>query len=113
MGCGSVLDIAKLFNLKRITFIEDLYEDKFEPIKDKELVLVPTTCGIGSEIINIDILELINKGTKKGLSSDEMFADAAILIPELLQEPPFKVFTSSSIDVLIHSVESALSRTRE
>ena len=109
VGGGSVLDIAKLFSLKRITPVEDLYEGKFEPVKDKELILVPTTCGTGSEITNIAILELINKGTKKGLSSDEMFANAAVLIPELLQGLPFKVFASSSIDALIHAVESTLS----
>ncbi|WP_294468260.1 4-hydroxybutyrate dehydrogenase [uncultured Anaerofustis sp.] len=109
IGGGSVLDIAKLFCLRRVTPVVDLYEGKFEPIKDKELILVPTTCGTGSEVTNIAILELIGLGTKKGLSSKEMFADSAVLIPELLKGLPFKVFASSSIDALIHAVESALS----
>ena len=34
-------------------------------MKNKELVLVPTTCGTGSEVTNISILSLTAKGTKK------------------------------------------------
>ena len=109
IGGGSVLDIAKLFCLKKITPVVDLYEGKFSPIKDKELILIPTTCGTGSEVTNISILELVGLGTKKGLASNEMFADSAVLIPELLKGLPFKVFASSSIDALIHAIESTLS----
>lgn len=44
-----------------------------------------------------------------GLTSPEMFAEKAVLIPELLKSLPFKVFATSSIDALVHSVESSLS----
>lgn len=44
-----------------------------------------------------------------GLTSPEMFAQKAVLIPELLKSLPFKVFATSSIDALVHSVESSLS----
>ena len=78
-------------------------------MKNKELVLVPTTCGTGSEVTNISILALTTKGTKKGLAVDELYADAAVLIPELLEDLPFQFFATSSIDALVHSVESSLS----
>ena len=55
------------------------------------------------------ILALNKKGTKKGLAVDEMYADSAVLIPELLGGLPFKFFAASSIDALIHAVESSLS----
>ncbi|MCC8109587.1 MAG: iron-containing alcohol dehydrogenase, partial [Planctomycetes bacterium] len=78
-------------------------------IKDKELVLVPTTCGTGSEVTNISILELKSRHTKLGLAVDELYADSAVMIPELLTGLPFKFFATSSVDALIHAFESSLS----
>ena len=109
IGGGTVIDIAKLFALKDVSPVDDLYDGKIKPLKNKELVIVPTTCGTGSEVTNISILALNSKGTKKGLASDEMYADSAVLIPELLEGLPFGVFATSSIDALIHAVESSLS----
>ena len=109
IGGGTVIDISKLFALKTVSPILDLYDGKTEIVKDKELVLVPTTCGTGSEVTNIAILALNSRGTKKGLAVDEMYADSAVLVPELLNGLPFRFFATSSIDALIHAVESSLS----
>lgn len=109
IGGGTVIDISKLFALKNVSPILDLYDGKLEIKKDKELVLVPTTCGTGSEVTNIAILALNSRGTKKGLATDEMYADSAVLIPELLKGLPFRFFATSSIDALIHAIESSLS----
>ena len=38
-----------------------------------------------------------------------MYADEAVLVPELLNGLPFAVFATSSIDALVHAVESSLS----
>ncbi|MDY2627928.1 MAG: 4-hydroxybutyrate dehydrogenase [Lachnospiraceae bacterium] len=108
-GGGTVLDIAKLFALKEISPVIDLYDGKIAPVKNKELILIPTTCGTGSEVTNISILALTAKGTKKGLASDALYADYAVLIPELLENLPFSVFAASSIDALVHAVEASLS----
>lgn len=109
IGGGTVIDIAKLFALKEVSPVLDLYDGKITPVKDKKLVLVPTTCGTGSEVTNISILALNSRGTKKGLAVDEMYADCAVLVPELLKGLPFGVFATSSIDALVHAVESSLS----
>ncbi|MCI8991961.1 MAG: 4-hydroxybutyrate dehydrogenase [Eubacterium sp.] len=109
IGGGTVIDISKLFALKYVSPILDLYDGKLPMEKDKELILVPTTCGTGSEVTNIAILALNSRGTKKGLAVDEMYADAAVLIPELLNGLPFRFFATSSIDALIHAIESSLS----
>ncbi len=109
IGGGTVIDISKLFALKNVSPILDLYDGKLEIAKDKELILVPTTCGTGSEVTNIAILALNSRGTKKGLAVDEMYADKAVLIPELLKGLPFRFFATSSIDALIHAIESSLS----
>jgi len=109
IGGGTVIDIAKLFALKNVLPVEDLFDHKLEFIKDKELIIIPTTCGTGSEITKISILNLTKKNTKKGLVVDELFADQAVLIPELLKTLPFEFFGTSSVDALIHAVESVLS----
>ena len=78
-------------------------------VREKELVIVPTTCGTGSEVTNISILELTVRNTKFGLAVDELYPDYAVLIPELLTDLPYKFFATSSIDALVHSMESYLS----
>lgn len=109
VGGGSVIDIAKLFALKNVSPVADLFDGRLPPVKDKELVIVPATCGTGSEVTNISILALNSRGTKKGLAADQLYADSAVLIPELLNRLPFKYFSTSSIDALVHAVESSLS----
>ena len=109
IGGGTVIDISKLFALKTVSPILDLYDGKTEIVKDKELVLVPTTCGTGSEVTNISIINRTRLGVKMGLTSENMFADYAVLVPELLAKLPLKVFGASSIDALVHAVESSLS----
>ena len=109
IGGGTVIDISKFFSLKHTSPVLDLYDGKQEIVKNKELIIVPTTCGTGSEVTNIAVLSLNARGTKKGLAHDEMYGDYAVLIPELLKDLPFKFFATSSIDALVHAVESSLS----
>lgn len=106
IGGGAILDVAKLFALERMTPVLDLYDKKFSPVRDKELILVPTTCGTGSEVTNIGVLILESRNTKMGLADDALLAIEAVLIPELLEGLPFRFFATSSIDALIHAVES-------
>lgn len=109
IGGGTILDAAKLFALKQVSPVLDLFDKKFDIVKEKELILVPTTCGTGSEVTNISILELVSRHTKLGLAVDELFADYAVLIPELLHKLPFPYFAASSIDAFIHAIEAYLS----
>lgn len=46
---------------------------------------------------------------KKSIANNALYADKAVLISQLLKTLPFKVFATSSIDALVHAVESALS----
>ena len=109
IGGGTVLDCAKLFALQQTSPVTDLFDKKIPAVKNKPLLLVPTTCGTGSEMTNISILEFKQRHTKFGLADDALYADEAVLIPELLDKLPFHVFAASSIDALVHAVESYLS----
>lgn len=109
IGGGTVLDIAKIFALKYVSPVEKLYNRELPVEKGRELVLVPTTCGTGSEVTNIAILAFLKKNVKFGLADNAMYADKAVLIPEFLENLPYPVFAASSIDALVHAVESGLS----
>ncbi|MGV8145325.1 MAG: 4-hydroxybutyrate dehydrogenase [Alkaliphilus sp.] len=109
IGGGSVIDIAKILVLKDVTSTLDVFEKKIPIIKDKELLVVPTTCGTGSEVTNISIAKIVSKETKMGLAVDELYPDYTAIIPELLLGLPFKYFAYSSIDALIHAVEAYVS----
>lgn len=62
------------------------------------------------EVISVfSILAFNKRNTKFGLAVDELYADQAVLIPELLEALPFRFFATSSVDALIHAVESSLS----
>lgn len=109
IGGGAVIDMAKLLVLKDADNAIDIFEKRIPLVKDKELIIVPTTCGSGSEVSNVSITELTEKGTKYGLATDELYADYAVLIPQLLKDLPYHFFITSSIDALIHAVESYVS----
>ena len=109
IGGGSIIDISKILVLKDVGTTCELFEKKVLAIKDKELIIIPTTCGTGSEVTNISIAEIKSKKTKLGLAVSELYADYAILIPELVKNLPYEFFVYSSIDALIHAIESYVS----
>ena len=96
IGGGTVIDIAKVLAVSDGEGVDDLY-DKAPDLEKKR------------EVTNISIMARTRIGTKLGLVSPAMYADYAVLIPQLLEGLPFKVFAASSIDALVHAVESALS----
>ena len=108
-GGGTIVDICKILALDVPEKSVDLFTGKVAPKKVKQLVVVPTTCGTGSEVTCVAIAELKELNTKKGLAVDETFADFAALVPETVKGLPYKFFVTSSVDALIHAIESYLS----
>lgn len=111
VGGGTVIDIAKVLAVAAPgDKVDDLYDRMAEGlVKIHPLLIVPTTCGTGSEVTNISIINKVSKGVKQGIVSSAMFADEAALIPEMLMSLPYGVFATSSIDAMVHAVESYLS----
>lgn len=110
IGGGTVIDIAKAMAVGSGSGnMDELYSSMPDLKKNCELIIVPTTCGTGSEMTNVAVFNRTRMGTKMGLVSEAMYADKAVLIPELLSGLPFGVFATSSIDALVHAVESCLS----
>lgn len=113
IGGGSIIDISKVLRLTGSDHIDGYYDKYFaqEPlVSGHELIIIPTTCGTGSEVTSISITNRTQTTkTKLGLVSPTLFPDFAVLIPEVLNTLPYEVFATSSIDALIHAVESYLS----
>lgn len=109
IGGGSIIDVAKLLVQETVLPLLDLFEKRIPTNKVKELVIVPTTCGTGSEVTSVSVIELTCINMKFGLQTDDEFADAAVLVPELLDKLPDQFFATSSIDALIHAIESYMS----
>ncbi len=107
IGGGTVIDIAKLLVDSSKKSCEEIFNSPMH--KDRELIAVPTTCGTGSEVTSISIVAFEKKHTKIGRVDPALYPDKAVLIPELLAKLPYSVFITSSIDALIHAVESYLS----
>ncbi|MDO4672042.1 4-hydroxybutyrate dehydrogenase [Falsiporphyromonas endometrii] len=110
VGGGTVIDISKLFVLKGLgDNVLPAFDHEIPLIKEKKLVIIPTTSGTGSEVTNISIAEIKSRHTKMGLADDAILADDAVIIPEFLRGLPFRFWAASSIDALIHAVESYVS----
>ena len=109
VGGGTVIDIAKLFVLEGLEDVVDAFDRTIPIVKAKQLVIIPTTCGTGSEVTNLSIAEITSKHTKMGLADDAILADDAVIIPELLKGLPFQFYVYSAIDAFIHAVESYVS----
>ena len=108
-GGGTIVDICKVLACEIPDKAADLFTGKVAPKRVKKLVLVPTTCGTGSEVTNVAVASIPSMNLKKGIADEQTYADHAVLIPESLAGLPDKVFATSSVDALIHAIESFLS----
>lgn len=111
IGGGSILDISKLLAIKDATTTEEIFDEKIPLVRDKELVLIPTTCGTGCEVTCVSVVDMSKRKTKIGKRIEANFADSAVLIKELLDSIPEKVFLFSSVDALIHAMEIFVAKT--
>ena len=109
IGGGTVIDIAKLFVFGDDLSCSEIFEKGASLSKVRNFIAIPTTCGTGSEVTNISIVSFLKKNTKVGLAIPALFPDEAVLIGALLGSMPYEVFATSSIDALIHAVESYVS----
>ncbi len=112
VGGGSVIDIAKVITVKDAYPIGRVMSGEIPPEQDKSLIVLPTTCGTGSEVTSGGIVTMKATGLKTAIIDERITAAHAVLIPELIAGLPYKFFAFCSIDALAHSMESYLSATR-
>ncbi|RUO24042.1 alcohol dehydrogenase [Aliidiomarina minuta] len=111
VGGGSAMDIAKViavFAGQNKPLLEFFGENN-APTRKLPLITLPTTAGTGSEVTNIAILADTENQIKKGIVSDQLLPDVAIVSPEMTLSCPRSVTAASGVDALVHAIEAYLS----
>jgi alcohol dehydrogenase len=111
LGGGSAIDIAKAVSAFA-SFdgpLQDLIGTDLVPEKGAPIIAIPTTAGTGSEVTNISILSDTEAQLKKGIVSDYLLPDVAIVSPEMTLTMPKSVTAASGIDALVHAIEAYIS----
>ena len=92
VGGGTVIDIAKAVAAAGTEDdVDSLYDHAVGLKKIHSLIIVPTTCGTGSEVTNISVINRVSRGVKMGLASAAMFPDKAVLITDMLDSLPYNL----------------------
>ncbi|MFA6103434.1 MAG: iron-containing alcohol dehydrogenase [Victivallaceae bacterium] len=113
-GGGSVIDAGKtaaaLIPLEGMT--DDYFYDRRQ-IKGKGLFFaaLPTTAGTGAEITPNAVLTDTETSIKKSIRHPTMFADVAIIDPELTCSCPPALTAASGLDAFTQAVESYISKS--
>lgn len=110
-GGGSSMDVAKLVAvlLNSKQSLADIYGvDKVHGSR-MPLIQIPTTAGTGSEATAVAIVTT-GESTKAGVVSEQLFADAILLDPELTLGLPPHVTAATGIDAMVHAIEAYTSR---
>ena len=111
IGGGSAIDTAKAVSAyaKYEGALTDLVGTDRVGEKGYPLIAIPTTAGTGSEVTNISILSDKKEQVKKGVVSDYLLPDVAIVSPEMTLTMPAGVTAASGIDALVHAIEAYIS----
>jgi alcohol dehydrogenase class IV len=111
VGGGSVIDIAKCVAVydEKLGPLENLFGENTITARSIPLIALPTTAGTGSEVTNIAILSDTSAQVKKGIVSDFLLPDIAIIAPEMTIYCPPSVTAASGVDALVHAIEAYLS----
>ncbi|MDR1834535.1 MAG: iron-containing alcohol dehydrogenase [Fusobacteriaceae bacterium] len=112
VGGGSVMDVAKLASvLKNAPYtVKDLLETPEIAVKKRKAIMIPTTCGTGSEATCNAIVGIPEQGIKVGIVNQEMIPDYVILDPEMIAKLPKSIVAATGVDALAHCVECLTSK---
>ena len=112
LGGGSVMDAAKLASvLKGAPYtIKDLLNDPTQAEKKVKTVMIPTTCGTGSEATCNAIVAVPEEKSKKGIVNDNMIPDYVILDAQMIAKLPKAIVAATGVDALAHVVECFTSK---
>lgn len=112
VGGGSIMDCAKAAAFLAVNE-GDINEYIFNRLKsDKALpiILVPTTCGTGSEGNGFAVLTNPENGDKKSLRCNAIVAKASIIDSECMMTMPKGILASVGFDAFCHCMEAYISK---
>jgi alcohol dehydrogenase class IV len=113
VGGGSVIDAAKaaaaIIPLEGLT-ADYFYDKRHIPGKGLFFAALPTTAGTGSEITPNAVLTDPASSIKQSIRHQGMFADVAIIDPELTYSCPPALTAASGLDAFVQAVESYIAK---
>lgn len=112
LGGGSIMDAAKsiAFAAKNSGDISEYIFGIKQGNNALPIVLVPTTCGTGSEGNCFSVLTNPETKDKKSLRTNVIIAKASIIDPELMTTMPKSILASVGFDALAHNMEAYVSK---
>ena len=114
-GGGSALDCAKAIAFLSVNdgdINEYIFGQRFGD-SALPLLLVPTTCGTGSEGNGFAVLTNPDTGDKKSLRSTALIPNISVVDSSLMESMPRRVLASVGFDALCHAIEAYLARTAQ
>lgn len=115
VGGGSIMDCAKAIAFLAVNpgDVNDYIFTRKTGEKALPLILIPTTCGTGSEGNGFAVLTNPDNGDKKSLRCNAIVAKVSIVDPECMMTMPKKVLASVGFDALCHCIEAYTSKAAQ
>ena len=112
VGGGSIMDCAKAIAFLAVNDgdINDYIYNRLRSDDALPLVLIPTTCGTGSEGNGFAVLTNPENGDKKSLRCNAIIAKVSIVDPECMMTMPKSILASVGFDALCHCMEAYTSK---
>ena len=112
IGGGSIMDCAKAIAFLAVNDgdVSDYIFGKKASDTALPIILIPTTCGTGSEGNGIAVLTNPDNGDKKSLRCNAIVAKVSIVDPECMMTMPKHVLASVGFDALCHNMEAYTSK---
>lgn len=115
IGGGSIMDCAKAIAFLAVN--DGDISDYIFNIKTSEnalpIILVPTTCGTGSEGNGFAVLTNPDNGDKKSLRCNAIIPKASIIDSMLMETMPKHVLAAVGFDALCHNMEAYMAKAAQ
>lgn len=115
IGGGSIMDCAKAiaFLAENDGDINDYIFNIKVSEKALPVILVPTTCGTGSEGNGFAVLTNPENGDKKSLRCNAIVAKASIIDSTLMETMPKHILAAVGFDALCHNIEAYMANNAQ
>ena len=115
IGGGSIMDCAKgvAFMAVNEGDINDYIFNRKTSDNALPLIVIPTTCGTGSEGNGFGVLTNPETGDKKSLRCNAIVPKVSIVDPAVMGTMPSHVLASVGFDALCHNIEAYTSKTAQ
>ena len=113
IGGGSTMDAgkviaARLTNKKSIRKMRGILKVTKKPLF---MIMVPTTCGTGSECTVASVVTDLERNEKYSISDPKLIPQYAVLDPTTLLTLPKNLIATTALDALTHAVEAYIGKS--